>query len=107
VQEKRAFQSSVAYSKQLKKAMQSAKDDFQKQVEAEEAAEAEEEEQNSRGGGGGGSGLLPPDEKLVGKKARLFATPFSTNNDPFYQDRLGTDIGKALKKKRCVFSQAC
>ena len=70
MQEKRAFQSSVAYSKQLKKAMQSAKDDFQKQVEAEEAAEAEEEEeQNSRGGGGGGgSGLLPPDEKLVGKK---------------------------------------
>ena len=66
MQEKRAFQSSVAYSKQLKKAMQSAKDDFQKQVEAEEA---EEEEQNSRGGGGGGgSGLLPPDEKLVGKK---------------------------------------
>jgi hypothetical protein len=105
VQEKRAFQSSVAYSKQLKKAMQSAKDDFQKQVEAEEAAE--EEEQNSRGGGGGGSRLLPPDEKLVGKKARLFATPFSTNDDPFYQDRLGTDIGKALKKKRCVFSQAC
>jgi len=104
VQEKRAFQSSVAYSKQLKKAMQSAKDDFQKQVEAEEE---EEEEQNSGGGGGGGSGLLPPDEKLVGKTARLFATPFSTNNDPFYQDRLGTDIGKALKKERCVFSQAC
>jgi hypothetical protein len=30
----------------------------------------------------------------------LFAMPFCTKNASLYQDRLGTNIGKALKKER-------
>jgi hypothetical protein len=33
--------------------------------------------------------------------------PFKSKNASFYQDRLGTNIGKALKKsERCVFLQS-
>ena len=39
----------------------------------------------------------------VRKETRLFAIPFSTKDDPFYQDRLGTDIGKALIKREMRF----
>jgi hypothetical protein len=39
-----------------------------------------------------------------GKKTHLFA-PFYTQNASFYHDRLGTNIGKALKKEAGVFLQ--
>jgi hypothetical protein len=38
------------------------------------------------------------------RKTRLFAMPFDTKHVSFYQDRLGTNIGKALKEKTCAFS---
>jgi len=36
----------------------------------------------------------------TGKATRLFAMPFMCKNASFDQDRLGTNIGKALKKAR-------
>ena len=51
-------------------------------------------------------------QPLSGKGTRLFA-PFIYKNASFYQDRLGTNIGKALKKewrvlrKRASLSLAC
>ena len=38
----------------------------------------------------------------AGKKRTSFA-PFYSTDASFYQDRLGTNIGKALKKERCGF----
>jgi hypothetical protein len=58
--QKRVFQTSVAYSKQLKKAMQIAQGDAQKQEAAAAAAEATKSQQKH------GPGMLPPDENLVG-----------------------------------------
>jgi hypothetical protein len=39
-------------------------------------------------------------EMAVNKETRPFAMPFIYQNASFYQDRLGTNIGKALKKGR-------
>ena len=44
------------------------------------------------------------EEACAGKKTPSFA-PFYTKNGSFYQDRLGTNISKLLKK-RCVFMQS-
>jgi hypothetical protein len=38
------------------------------------------------------------------RKHRPFA-PFGYQNASFYQDRLGTNIGKALKKEWCFFRE--
>jgi hypothetical protein len=74
------------------------------------------------GGGGGGSKKLvpPPDvtfqemlakpgaiEMLKGHigKENAYLGPFCTEKGSIYQDRLGTDIGKATQKKRCAFLQ--
>jgi hypothetical protein len=37
-------------------------------------------------------------------KTPFFAVPFYTKNASFYQDRLGTNIGKALKKEIAINS---
>ena len=58
--QKRVFQCSVAYSKQLKKAMQIAQGDVQKQEAAATTVEATKGKENY------GPGLLPPDKNLVG-----------------------------------------
>jgi hypothetical protein len=42
---------------------------------------------------------------LLCEKTHLYAMPFYTESASFYQDRLGTNIGKALKKERDAFSQ--
>jgi hypothetical protein len=39
------------------------------------------------------------------QKEISFAMPFCTKMPSFYQDRLGTNIGKALKKEVCVVLQ--
>ena len=39
------------------------------------------------------------------QKEISFAMPFCTNMPSFYQDRLGTNIGKALKNRGCVVLQ--
>jgi hypothetical protein len=42
---------------------------------------------------------------LLCEKTHLYAMSFYTESASFYQDRLGTNIGKALKRERDAFSQ--
>ena len=51
------------------------------------------------------AGLYPGFEIMgnPGKETPLFAVPFIYENASFYQDRLGTNIGKALKKEWLCF----
>jgi hypothetical protein len=54
---------------------------------------------------GGFNNLRPPAGLAYVRKTPLFE-PFLYKNDHFYQDRLGTNIGKALKT-RLPFSSRC
>jgi hypothetical protein len=69
--------------------------------------QAEEAANNSgKEGSSGGKELSESKPHGTGKRMRIFrdAILYCTANDRFYQDRLGTNIGKT-QKERCVFLQ--